>query len=219
LKNLVSGSIILLLLTGSCSYSVFKGCPNGNEAGKIEPISWFRTDSDHLLLKTKIDLMKRHFSGLLVVKSLPEEGYRVICLNEVGLKIWDMEFHAGKPVKVHYILDALNRKSAVKILSRDTRLILMAGFTDDMPDVLRDRTTGELVLRFREKGRRYYYSLLSGNGRAANATLKSGIVKKAEAHFYSGNGIRIDSVNVTHRMVNLHIHLSLINEITDHAVE
>jgi hypothetical protein len=206
-------------MLGSCSFSLFNGYRHGNESGSITPVSWFRCDSDHLLMSTKIDLMKNHFSGLMVVKPLPDNGYRVVFITEVGLKIIDLEFIPGKPVKVHYAMDALNKKKVIGTLSRDIGLILMAGVTHEKPVVMHDRSSGEMVLKFKEKGRRYYYRINDRNGRAVNALLTSRILKKAKADFYSGNGIRIDSLKITHYNVNLHIQMFLINENANHAIE
>ena len=32
------------------------------------PVSWFHSDTSHYLFNTKIDILKNHFSGLMVIK-------------------------------------------------------------------------------------------------------------------------------------------------------
>ena len=87
--------IIHFLMYSGCSFGLLEGYQK-TEQVSIAPVSWFKTDSDHLLMNTTIDVMKNHFSGLMVIKSLTNGGYRVVFITEVGLKIFDMEFVPGK---------------------------------------------------------------------------------------------------------------------------
>jgi hypothetical protein len=215
LKNLVLGSIVALFL-GSCSFSVLNGYHRGCDDGTIAPVSWFLADSGYLLLNTRIDMLNNHFSGLMVVKPLPNLEYRVVFITEIGLKIWDFEFSPHKPVKVHYIMDALNRKKILKTLFQDIGLMLMTVTENEKPVVLRDRSTGELVFKYKERGLRYYYHNFTGTGRAANALVASRLIKKAKADFYSSDGFRIDSVKLAHYKVKLRIQLFRIED-TNHA--
>jgi hypothetical protein len=216
LKNLVSGSIIALFL-GSCSFSVWNGYQHGYGAGTIAPVSWFRADSGYMLLNTRIDLMNKHFSGLIVVKPLPDLEYRVVFITELGLKIWDMEFSPHKPVKVHYIMDALNKKKVLNTLFQDIALMLMT-HTQNEPVVMHDRSTGELVLKYKDRGLRYYYQIFPATGRVANGLVTSLLTKKAKAEFYSRDGFRIDSVKLAHYNIKLHIQMFHIED-PNHAVQ
>ena len=101
--------LIIFFCLNGCSFGLLEGYQK-TEQVSIAPVSWFKTDSDHLLMNTTIDVMKNHFSGLMVIKSLTDGGYRVVFITEVGLKIFDMEFVPGETVKVHYFMDALNKK-------------------------------------------------------------------------------------------------------------
>ena len=170
-----------------------------------------------MLLNTRIDLMNKHFSGLMVVKPLPNLEYRVVFITEIGLKIWDMEFSPHKPVKVHYVIDALNRKKVLNTLFQDIGLMLMT-HTENEPAVLHDRSTGALVLRYKDRGLRYYYHIFPGTGRVANGLVTSGLTKKAKADFYSSDGFRIDSVKLVHYNIKLHIQMFQLEDL-NHAVQ
>jgi hypothetical protein len=170
--------LLLGLILTACTHRMLEGNNTVPATGQ-KPVSWFRTDSDHLLMRTQIDMMKKHFSGLMVIKALPDEGYRLIFLTEVGLKIFDMEFSSGKLVQVHYMLDAMNKKVIVKTLSGDLGMMLMP-----VDPVQMSRST-----------------------------------RKVRVDYYSGNGIRLDSVNISHYHVKLKIRLSQITENADHAAE
>jgi hypothetical protein len=205
------------LLLGSCSFPILKGYQHGNETMDIEPVSWFRTDSGYLLMNTRIDLMKNHFSGIMVIKSLPNLDYRVVFLTEIGLKIWDLEFSPGKPVKVVYIVEALNRGKVLKTLTQDLRLVLMPEPDRDVSVIMYHRSAGDWMLKYREKGRKYYYHYLPGTNKASNALVASRLIKKAVADFYSRDGIRIDSVKLAHYNIKLRFQMFRIDENSHHA--
>ncbi len=57
-----------------------------------------------------------------------------------------MEFVPGKPVKVHYFMDALNKKILVKTLSADLRLLLIQPQEDEKP-VVYDSPSGQKMVK------------------------------------------------------------------------
>jgi len=208
------------ILLGSCSFSAFKGYRRDTGGEIIKPIvSWFRVDSGYLMMNTKIDLMNRHLSGIMIVKPLPMMGYRTVLITELGLKLLDMEFYPDRPVKVHYLMESLNRGSIIKTLAQDLELMLMTGRPYENPEVFRDPSTGEKVLKFKDRGRRFYYGIAAGDGRASNGLLTSGIVKKARVDYFSDDGLKIDSVKISHFNINLQLQFLKIHEYSDNAVE
>ena len=162
-------------------------------------------------------MMKRHFSGLMVIKPLPDEAYRVIFITEVGLKIFDMEFNR-REVIVHYFMEAMNKKTLVNTLTRDIGLILMREHTAQTPVVLHERSSGAPVLKYRENGRRVYYRL-DETGRASGIVQSGKILNKVKADFYSAGNNRVDSIFIAHYHVNLTIKLSRISNTSGNAKE
>jgi hypothetical protein len=200
-----------------CSFGLLEGYQK-TEQVSIAPVSWFKTDSDHLLMNTTIDVMKNHFSGLMVIKSLTNGGYRVVFITEVGLKIFDMEFVSGKPVKVYYFMDALNKKILIRTLSADLRLLLIQPQEDENP-VLFDNPSGQKMARYKHKQKKDYYEISAMTGMPVQAYQVSGTSKKARIDYYSRDGLQIDSVNIIHYHVNLRIGMHLINENSQDAVK
>jgi hypothetical protein len=193
-----------------CSFGLLEGYQK-TEQVSIAPVSWFKTDSDHLLMNTTIDVMKNHFSGLMVIKSLTNAGYRVVFITEVGLKIFDMEFVSGKPVQVYYFMDALNKKILIRTLSADLRLMLIQPQEDEKP-VIYDNPSGQKMARYKHKRKKDYYEISGMTGKPVQAYQVSGTSKKARIDYYSRDGVQIDSVNIIHYHVNLRIGMHLINE-------
>ena len=117
-----------------------------------------------------------------------------------------MEFTPGDKVKVHYVMDAMNRNAFIKTLAHDLSLVLMT-VAEGKKSVLHDRDTGDPVLKFRDKGRRNYYHFPEGSGRASQAIQTGCMLKKARAVFYGSSitGIRLGKI--THYNINLCIRM------------
>jgi len=210
--------VILLLYLNSCSYGLLEGYRKTEQQVSITPVSWFKTDSDHQLMSTTIDVMKNHFTGLMVIKSLTNGGYRVVFLTEVGLKIFDMEFVSGKPVQVYYFMDALNKDILVKTLSADLKLLLIQPQNDEKP-VVYDSPSEMRMFKYKHQQKRNYYEVSASTGKPVKAYHVSGTSKKARIDYYSKDGVQIDSVNIVHYHVNLRIGMHLINENSQDAVK
>ncbi len=208
----------LLLTISSCSLSLFPGYHRQNESVAITPVSWFQPDSAHFLFNTKVDLMKNHFSGLMVVKPYPNGSYRVVFITEVGLKIFDLEFLPDSQVKAHFIMDAMNRKSLVNTLSNDISLVLMNGLQGIQPEVLGLTDSQDLVFRYKKGNRKNYYFIGADCNKPYLARQVAGITNKVSAHLYGNPVTGIDSVKIKHDNFRLAIILYRIIE-NNHAAE
>ena len=209
--------LICMFCFSGCSFGLLEGYQKSGQVS-VTPVSWFKTDSDHLLMNTTIDIMKNHFSGLMVIKSLTNGGYRVVFITEVGLKIFDMEFVPGETVKVHYFMDALNKKILIRTLSADLKLLLFQPQQNEKP-VLYNGSPGRIMARYNHKRKRDYYEIVALTGKPVQAYQVSGTSKKARIDYYSRDGIQIDSVNIVHYHVKLRIGMHLINENPKNAVK
>ncbi len=213
MRNLVLGSV-LLLLTVSCSVALVDGYRQvpGNTGRQFSPVSWFSADTGHFLMTTRIDVMKDHITGLMIIKPLKCNSYRVVFITEVGLKIMDLEFNPGSAVQVHYMMEAMNRKSFLKILDRDFRLVLMSESDRDSPEALLDRNSGDWILKYKEKGLRNYYHFPAGRNHPSWVCQTGSLGKKALAEFYDSDRSGIDSVKISHYHIKLRIGMFRVTE-------
>lgn len=209
--------IVFMVFLNSCSFGLLKGYEKAGQ-GSVLPVSWFNTGSEHMLMNTTIDVKKNHFSGIMVIKTLADTGYRVVFLTEVGLKIFDLEFISGKPVKVYYFMEALNKKILIRTLSSDLGLMLIQAVANEKPVVYETSSAGKIV-KYKQKGERSYYEVSPATHKPFHAYRVSGISKKARIDYYSKGGMQIDSVNILHYHVNLRIGMHFINENQQDAVK
>jgi hypothetical protein len=202
----------LLLLINSCSVALLNGYRSVPGSRSAEPVSWFTTDSGYFLLNTKIDMMKNHFSGLMVIKPENDGAFRVVFITEVGLKVFDMEFMADRHEKVHYILEAMNKKVLINKLSGDLSLVLMNGLPVMHPRVWVHKEEPITVFRYKNGIRNTFYYLRNEAGRPYLGLRTSCIMGKVRADFHGNQDTGIDSVKIRHNNIRLEIRMSRIIE-------
>jgi|GEM_PF-727353 hypothetical protein len=204
---------LTLLFANACSLSLFPGYHPQPDTRTVAPVSWFQPDSGHLLFNTKIDLMKKHFSGLMVVQPDSGSAYRVVFLTEVGLKIFDLEFLPDRQVKVHYVLEAINRKTLIHTLSGDISLVLMNGLSLTEPEILGHKDGRDVIFRYRNGKERNYYYVSESTDKPYQARQTGCVTNKVRAEFYGKPATGLDSIKIKHDNLRLSIELYRIIEI------
>ena len=77
------------------------------------------------LYNTKVDVVGKHLSGLLLLKAMPDSSTRLVFSNEMGFKYFDFAFSASGDFKVYYILPQMDKKAVLTTLRKDFELLLM----------------------------------------------------------------------------------------------
>lgn len=213
MKNLVLSSILVSLLTG-CSYPEFNSFQSTSEAvislNDIKP--WFIEGQDHYLYHADIDIYRNHFGGMMVIKFLSKENCRVVFITEVGIKIFDMEFFTNDDFKLHYCLDAINRKIIIKTLKNDIGLMLANIPTNNKIKLSEDRKQNKTLLKSTGHQGTKYYLLNNRSLRTQEILTRNSLQKKVEIKYFSNNQSELDSVRIKHYNIRLNIRLSRINE-------
>lgn len=74
-----------------------------------------------------VDVIGKHISGLLLIKTMPDSSNRVVFTNEVGVTFFDFEFKKDGTFKTHQIIEQMNRKVVIELLRKDFEMIMMTG--------------------------------------------------------------------------------------------
>ena len=113
------------MLSG-CSVSLLNSYERLPETGiqGSELLPWFQGNHNPILYKTSIGIYKNHYSGLMVIKPVSDTSHRSVLVTEPGIKILDMEFFRNGDFKLHYCLEALNRRSVIRTLQNDFGLMI-----------------------------------------------------------------------------------------------
>ncbi len=87
-----------------------------------------------------------HLSGLVLFRSVPDGGTRVVFQNEMGMNYFDFGWDAKDNFKVHSIIPQMDRPALIKTLEADFRLLLMRGLDTSQEERLADKK-GNLYYR------------------------------------------------------------------------
>jgi hypothetical protein len=207
------------LFLNSCSAGLFRGYRHFTGSEITAPESWFPDDSGHYLFTTGIDIMKNHFSGLMVFKATGKDTFRAVMITEVGLKVLDMEIFPDGATRVHYIMEGLNKKALIRTLGNDFSLILMNQLSGLSPKALVDKNTGDMMFRYAVQPKKASYFLKNKSARPYALQQRGWLARQVKADFYGNEASGIDSINVRHQRMGLLINLHRIIEDNDHAAQ
>lgn len=125
MRSLLSVSLCLLLLCCSCAPSIIRGCHKGEVCtvvkGQLPPM----IDASSRLCKYNmtIDFMRKHFSGLLLVKKTGTGTYRTLFSTHFGLSLFDLEI-SNDTLIVHHCIEPLKKKKILSLFQRDFSVLL-----------------------------------------------------------------------------------------------
>jgi len=95
----------------------------------------FSTPGTELLYKAQIDISKNHFSGLFAIRIFPNETYRVVFLNELGMKFFDLETGSNGLI-VHHCFDVFRRTAILNVLEETVNTLFLTGKPFEKGDAL-----------------------------------------------------------------------------------
>lgn len=110
--------------------------------------------SSSYIYKANINLYDNYFSGLIIIKP-QEKSHRIVFLNEIGMKFFDIELLPDS-FKVHHIFEPMNKKMFIKLLVSDIKFILMNDINSDIK-YLREKKSDSDVIKPKGKKEVYYF--------------------------------------------------------------
>lgn len=205
---------VLLLITFVTSCSPSKQLYEAILPDNNAPVSWFYKDNGYYLYNTTIDLMKNHFSGITVIKPIAKGNFRVVMMTETGLKIMDLEFFPDSVPRVHYIMEAMDKKIIIRTLTRDISLILMNQLEDKKPLWYSQKSLlPELrIARYTIDRKTYHYFIEPGKSKPVKAHVMKGNKPRIVVEFFGEDQSEADSVKLNHHNIDLSISLHRIKE-------
>ena len=144
------------------------------------PLERFRplnTSGEALHFKARITLLKREFSGLFIIKSMPaDSSTRVLFVSEIGLSLLDMKYRNDTfdVVRVQAFLD---RPAVIRTLQNDFRTLLLDLHEVDYFRIMESDST--VVLRFTQHSKKYTLQYWEGTG-AVRIRQRYGLFRKTD---------------------------------------
>ncbi len=204
--------ISLLFLICGCSSS-YKHLQK--TAGDVHCLDKFRPDFSNALFYTQVNVIGKHLSGLLLIKTMPDSSTRIVFSSEAGFKFFDFGFAADGAFKVYYIIDEMNKKAIVTTLRKDFEIVMMHPYSMQDGYVKRDIDSAYNYYTFpQEKGFNYYITDACCNNliRLERASKRKSVVRIHMLDYK--NGVP-DSIGITHTNFNFNIGLKRLEKVTD----
>jgi hypothetical protein len=168
MNKYLTGILILIsfvLLSESCNTLRHQGFRKDSGINpSFKPV--FGHNFEKVLYGTEIVFGKKTFSGLIIIKQIPEQkSFRLAFVTEAGMRIFEMEFFKDGGSRVHYISDFLNKKAVVNKLLSDFALLFPVGNKETIRQAYSNKAdTGTYILRINEKVKKDYYFAAPSDG-------------------------------------------------------
>jgi hypothetical protein len=160
------------------------------------------------LYNTQINVVGKHLSGLLIIKTMPDSSTRIVFSSEAGFKFFDFGF-SGNEFKVYSIYKEMNKKALIKTLRKDFQLVLMKNLNTKESYTLKEDS---LAYHTFPAGKDHYYYITDRNC-TQMIRMERGSSKKAVMTAITGNtqeGVP-DTIGITHTNFNFEIGLKRIH--------
>ncbi len=116
-------SLFVFLGLSACTLNTTKNLIETKVISKTYTNSYFSDSIKDYVYKAKIEVYGHHLGGLMIIKKIENEHYRIVFATEFGSRILDLEF-IKNDFKTNFVLDELNKKIIVNTLKKDFKLLL-----------------------------------------------------------------------------------------------
>lgn len=198
--------ISCLFICAACSSSYKK---LQHAEGDVLCVRSFKPVITKALYNTQVNVIGKHLSGLLIIKTMPDSSIRMVFSNEAGFKFFDFGFR-NKEFTVYYIFKQMDKKSVIKTLRKDFELVLMQHL--DVPAPFISRQNEDFYHIFPDGRDFYYYVTDSSCSRLLRMERGSSKKRVVEAIVQMDNKGVPDTIGITHRNFNFDIGLKRLQE-------
>lgn len=191
LKNLFLGSLLTLVLY-SCSPTAGYKLQSTVRVSETEILPLIpKTGS--LLFKAKIDLFKKHYSGLIILKQTDSLTAHLTFVTEVGMKMFDFEIQ-NHQLKAVYVFEPLNKAKLIQLLTSDLELVFLQKAYNKEAKVY--NASGKNLYLIKED-LKYYYFVNSGHS-IEKSLVKAALFKKLKVYYSYSNTQKLEQIFLKH---------------------
>lgn len=123
--SLIGSALLFILFFSACSNPYKNLAKTKLPENNIKSIPYLLPHSEKAIIyKADITFYKNNLSGLLIIKRIEENNYRIALTTQFGLKIFDFELNDGK-LNVVFCIDQLNRKMVIKTFEEAFNILLL----------------------------------------------------------------------------------------------
>ncbi len=174
---------------------------------KWDPI--FGEDFQKGLFRTTMDISKTHLTGFIFIKKISDTSYRILFSNELGMKFFDLEFR-DKEFIVHYCFPSLNRKSLLKLLDNDFRILFFPNHRIKKITHATMEMKEEMTFKIKSERGKWLYHVSTSSGKIIFIGSINKIFSRTRINFGYSDGITT-GINISNPMIKLSISMNLIS--------
>ena len=162
--NFLKRSSLSLLLFFSLFHALADSTGKGTSVADTNGLmAGFDASFEKGLFKSALDISKHHLTGFIFLKKTPENSYRILFSNQIGIKFFDLEISESNFI-VHYCFPSMDRKQFLKVLKNDFRTLLFPFSGIKKIDIIAvERNTTEFKVKSASGG--WVYRILNESGR------------------------------------------------------
>lgn len=211
MKSLLSVSLCLLLICCSCAPSITRDCRKGETLliGKEQLLPMVDASAGLCKYNMTIDFMRKHFSGLLLVKETDQGTYRTLFSTHFGLSLFDLEIGRDGLV-VHHCIEPLNKKKMLDLFYRDFSVLFGLNIQPENKAVVYSCTKPQtdIVYKLFLPGFKGYYRVDDITNRIQEIKLGAGLRKTTFRSLPDTTGI--ETIRIRHTGLRLSIGLDAL---------
>lgn len=197
----------LLFIFTSCSLSTTKGYLEQDRSVDFVENNYFSDTETDYVYKANFDVYQHSFGGILIIKMIQNENYRIVFTTEFGKNIFDFEL-VNNAFITHYILEDLNRKAIIQTLQNDFQILVK----QNNKVISEFKNDHEIAYQTKLKERFNYYFI---SNEIKQLTKIISTSKKKEKLVINFNQIENEiarDIEIVHQNLKLRIHLNYMGE-------
>lgn len=180
-------------------------CNDSSENGLSNGTSWFSGVDGNSVYHTRIRLREQFYSGLLVVRSVSDSGFRVAFVTGTGIKILDWTIYPARETEIHYLFEGLNRKILIRTLDTDFHLLVGCYPVNQQKERFCKGPSGEEVRIASGRCRKGFYQADPVEQVTRYAFSRAKGFGNSRIHFFGSCPPSPDSLMISHTGLPLHI--------------
>ena len=211
MSNSVPHKLLLLLLLWMTFPFMMSGQPESYLPGQDHHIlAVFDSTFEKALYKGSFNISRHHISGLYLIKRVPDNSFRIIFTNELGMKFFDLEI-GEKGSIVHFCYPSLKKRALLKLLENDFRLLFFPVTTIRMKQL---RSRDPVLLRYGVKIRKgnFYYTFRKETGKILRIQTSKTLLGKTDLRLDNRSSMLPAHIRLDNSTIHLHIRMTLLPE-------
>lgn len=152
--------------------------------------------------KAKVDIYKKNFGGILIIKKLGPENHRVVFTTEFGNKLFDFQFEDNTFTK-HFVMEDLDKKFIINVLKKDFKLLV----TERAKVLAVYKSQNQRVYKTKSNKRFNFYFFGDTSEKLKKIVNTSKTKEKVEIDFTTSEDNIADSIVIKHNNIKLTIDL------------